>query len=569
MASSRKRELHVESSWRMVEGGENDSFDTSILHDDDDLLLSGGSDPSQFTGSQPFSFGGSQPFSIGGSQDETLENFLHKAEQDEQVLLRSPFRPSVPQSVRQSSRDALRYRSPEPEFYMPTVEVDSPRRTGARVSKPAPPELPGLRQRRQTATQSRRGRYRETETSEKAPSFGDRLSQSIPGALFDALAWVFGLVRLAFRYAQKPLAVFLALYLTFGGLIMVQNMAARSISTALSPICRLPGASWLDLPFCSVDVPPGNTRVEFEGLVQVQDRLEQVLEKSVQGASLPAELRRTSLSVRDLRTLLRYSKVARKDELMLELDGLVLALQQAWEKAVKFNSAIPSAIDQIIYTNQWTSRFLDALQEEEENPGLLSQWANWVFSPFQPTAYSELELVNKYIEHTAFVSQMIEKVLAQAETLLSIFTNAEDHLDAIYNIVASSEASLRGQREEILFQLWTMLGGNARKLHNLEQQLSTLRHVNAHRSDVVGYLSELVVELGNINAGLIELREVVSGPELSRGTAEARPLSIHIDIINSGVKRLQGASKRFKEQQEQRVEQAQARENGDGRMIDG
>src|SRR4051812_35101480 len=118
MAGSRKRELHVESSWRMVEG-ENDSFDTSILHDDDNIITSSASDPSQFSGSQPFSFG-SQPFSISGSQDDQLQNFLDKAETDEQVILKSPFRPSVPSSVRQSSRENMRHRSPDPEFIMPT-----------------------------------------------------------------------------------------------------------------------------------------------------------------------------------------------------------------------------------------------------------------------------------------------------------------------------------------------------------------------------------------------------------------------------------------------------------------
>ncbi len=40
----RKQHIPVESSWRMVEGGENDSFDTTIVRDEEDeeLILSSG-----------------------------------------------------------------------------------------------------------------------------------------------------------------------------------------------------------------------------------------------------------------------------------------------------------------------------------------------------------------------------------------------------------------------------------------------------------------------------------------------------------------------------------------------
>lgn len=119
----RRQEVPIESSWRMVEG-EHDSFDTSIVPDDEDLYLS--SQPSQLSS-------GSQGQSFGNSQDDSLQSFLSKAE-DEQVILRSPFRPSVPSSIRHPSRETVKHRSPDPEFVMPSVEIDSPRRGGTRSS---------------------------------------------------------------------------------------------------------------------------------------------------------------------------------------------------------------------------------------------------------------------------------------------------------------------------------------------------------------------------------------------------------------------------------------------------
>ena len=102
--------MPVESSWRMVEGSENDSFDTSIVQDpyEDDLIVSSG--PSQFSAS-------SQDFSIG-SQD-SIRDFANGADED-QIIMRAPFRPSVA-TTRHTSMDDDR--TPVPEFFMPTIEV--------------------------------------------------------------------------------------------------------------------------------------------------------------------------------------------------------------------------------------------------------------------------------------------------------------------------------------------------------------------------------------------------------------------------------------------------------------
>ncbi|CAK7198557.1 hypothetical protein SEUCBS139899_001220 [Sporothrix eucalyptigena] len=173
--------LPVESSWRMVDG-ENDSFDTSIVpsffgpggddgldtNDDDPFVSSSGAPSQQSAASADtgarrglprttstasrgaissqedrISLGGdSFSGSIGGSQDDDIHSFLRKAENgenDERVLLRSPFQPSLPSSVRQSplsagkaakqmtdssSRLGREFQTPEPEFRMPTIGMD-------------------------------------------------------------------------------------------------------------------------------------------------------------------------------------------------------------------------------------------------------------------------------------------------------------------------------------------------------------------------------------------------------------------------------------------------------------
>ncbi len=590
MASSRSHGLPVESSWRMVEG-EHDSFDTSIVPDDEDMVVS--SNPSQFSG------GSQGQFSIGGSQDDDIHDFLSKAE-DEQVILRSPFQPSVPSAARQSPRagSGNRHKSPEPQFYMPTVDIESPRRASGRSSRTARPgDGAALRQRQPAATGSPVKRTRAAMAGRRRsgpdagfqpqPGLGDRLSQALPGALFDAAAWVLGVLGLALRYAQKPLAILLAVYFFFGGLIIAQNMATKSIYTSLSPVCRLPGVSWLDLPFCPKMAPDGERGgrssasaggggrrpVEFDGLMGVQERFEEVLEKSASGVSLPMEMKRSEASIRDLRTMVRYSTLQSKDELVLEFDGFIDTARGASNDLQKFNTHVGSAVDSVISINRWTSRYLDGLAHEREaqQQGWLSGLAGWAFAPFQPAVFSERSLLDKYVEHTALVSDKIAGLIVEAQAVLRQLSKAEDHLGIIYDFVTRTQKTVQSRKDEILWTLWTLVGANTRHLHNLNTQLTLLRQVDSQRTDAVRQVSELIVELEKIQAGLGDLRDRVAEPEIARAATRGAyiPLSVHIETIDRGVERLERARSRIRAVENDRIRQVLARGGQvDERLID-
>ncbi|KAL2178778.1 uncharacterized protein P884DRAFT_258060 [Thermothelomyces heterothallicus CBS 202.75] len=574
--SSARQECRPESSWRVVEGGENDSFDTSILHDDEDFTISSGS---QATGSQPFSMSGSQPWSIGGSQDDSIENFLSKAEEDEQVLLRSPFRPSVPKEVRDSSRENLGHRSPEPEFYMPRVDVESPRRastwSSATVRAAAPPSSPPelrRRQRRASGSPEKERRAREGEQPSTAPAAG--VSTTLPAAIINALSWAFGVLGLALRYAQKPLAVLVSLYITLGGVIVLQNMATKSLYTSLSPICRIPGVSWMDLPFCP-DLKPtredgeGHKQpVEFDKLMDVQGQFERVAEMTAERVSLPMEMKRSEASIRDLRSVVRHSNLINKEELVLEFDGFIDRSQMATSVLQRFNTRVTSTVDWLIMMNRWTARNLEPFDlnggHPDDHGGLLGAWTSWLFSPFQPTLLSERYLLDRYVEHTALVSDKIAGLILEARSILHTLARAEEHLDNIYSFVTRTQQTVQSRRDDVLWTLWTLVGGNRRRLDSLDGQLTLLKQVDAQRSDAVRQVSELIVELEKIQAGLGDLRERVG---LVRERDEV-PLSVHIDSINRGVERLEAARARIQAVEEDRMREVLARGKVEEKLID-
>lgn len=557
----------------MVEG-EHDSFDTSIVPDeflDEDIILSSG--PSQLSNLSQLSGLSSQSngdWNIGSSQDNsTIQDFITKAD-DERVIMRSPFQPSVPGAARRPPRTQNNGdRLPEPEFYMPKVDVDSPYRASSTGSgRTVKPMNNGNLQQRWSANPTARRQPAPksifANQGPPPPSIGHRLSTSLAHALYDILEWAFGVVGMTFRFAQRPLALALAIYFVFGTLILASNWLTQSFYVAISPICNIPGLNYVvDLPFCpSIPNGPdgqGGNSVDFDSLMDVQGNFEQVLEKSTNGASLPLDMRRSLSSMHDLRTMVLYSDFAIKDTLLLELDGFITVAPKSIHRLQAFNVHVGAAVDSVIGINMWTTGHLNRMIARDQEPrSWLEDMARTVFAPFLPAALSEHELMAQYIQHTEYVSEKIQELLVEADAVLQVFQVAEAHLDGIRDIVAHARSDFRKEQEgDFLLNLVSMLGYDLGRFRGINKQLKLMSTVESNRMMAVAQVTTLVHDLQGIQAQLDALRAEVRKP----GAAAARggglpPLSAHIYTIDLGIERLRTASKRLRAVEDERIQEA-------------
>ncbi|EFW98597.1 hypothetical protein CMQ_4449 [Grosmannia clavigera kw1407] len=205
--------LAVESSWRMVDG-EHDSFDTSVVPLEDDLFLSSGQPSQESQESQE-------------SQDDDIQTFLRRAEDDDddpRVLLRSPFQPSLPSSA---------YRTPEPEFHMPSVDVGVNHR-----GSPAQRDRPSSHCSNQTVLTAATATNATTKTTTITTAKTTTTTSSPKTTL-----------RL------PSVALFVAVLVGCGTLFGPggpANSTARSIyAEAVVPTCSIPAVAWLNLDVCA------------------------------------------------------------------------------------------------------------------------------------------------------------------------------------------------------------------------------------------------------------------------------------------------------------------------------
>lgn len=544
----------------MVEGGDNDSFDTAIIQDpfeDDAIVFSSQSQQSHQTTS-------SQAPSVA-SQD-SIRDFANNADED-QVILRAPFHPSLPSRHVSMDKD----QTPVPEFFMPSIDVDN-QHSGYRSA------IKGSRLIRRRGnhqedrdTTPRQSRYRRAEPQKK-PSLSERFATSVPEFLFDTAAWILGTLRMALRYAQWPLAILLGIYLSIGACMMAKDALIHSVTTPLAPLCSIPGASMLNLPFCP-DTPYSSARngssvVEFDELMNVQAQFEKVLEDSAQGVSLPMDMKRSEASVRDLRTMVKYSELPTRGELVHEFDNYIETVRASANDLQMFNTHVGSAVDSVISINRWTSRYIDSIaMNREANNNMLSRVSDWLFSPFQVSVFDEQPLLEKYIEHTALVSDKIANLIVEAQAILRLLNQAENSLELINEHVVQTNNVVKEKHNEVFWDIWTLVGANNRRLHNLKAQLGLLKQVESQRTSAIQRLDSLVHDLFDIQTKLSDLRDRVAAPELLSDTAI--PLTVHIETINAGVERLEAARSRIRAEENERLQQALQRSREDDRLIDG
>lgn len=387
-------------------------------------------------------------------------------------------------------------------------------------------------------------------------------------------AWTCDILGGALHALKTPISILIAGWLLVGILVFLRNMLFSSVYSALSPVCRIPGASFLNLPMCQSPVSiqySGNEPppVQFDQLMSVQNKFEAVLQESAGGVSLPLDMKRGETSIRDLRQVVRFSQLHSKNELVLEFDSFIATARIASYDLQKFNSHVGRGVDNILATARWTKRVLDSIAERDGARGVIVSFFNdRLLAPFQPIKFTEDALLDQYIQHTRVVEEEINRLVMEAQALLIILQNLEDRLDVIHGIAVRDNLHAQGSRAEVLSQLWTMLGGNRSKLGKFDSQLRLLGQVNIYRQNAIAHVSGTLVRLQGMGAELEELRERVGGVELLGGKGRV-PLSLHIENIEMGVERLERGRKGAKELESEELKKSLEKAKRNERMIEG
>ncbi|TID26595.1 hypothetical protein E2P81_ATG01067 [Venturia nashicola] len=441
-------------------------------------------------------------------------------------------------SRRRSARLSSGTNSAEPELIMPSLHSmeDS--------FSPRPPQASSIRSRKTKSPThtTQPAAKRNPRTKRRVDTNSDQ--SSTPGIVWDqviapVVGYLMGIFGHALVHLKPVFGAFLAVFL----LIQLARLAFK-IPFSFNPLgalnitpmnfipspCSIPIVSTL-MPFCEAPSPQFAQPVEFDELVTVQAQFEDVLDSAVQGSLLPVDMKRSEAAVRDLKHVVKYSNLPSRESLLFEFQNFIELARTTSDDLTKFNSRIGRAVDQIINVNRHTLQVIDGFKESDASRGAISRFF------FGSVGLTDQNLLNQYLKHTSQVEDQILNLITEAEALKRLLDILDDHLDAIQDIVTRDGVNLQNSKDKLLSELWGKLGGHRNEVSKKDEQLGLLNSVNIYRRQAWAHVTTTIVKLQAIEAGLVDLRERVAGPEVLG--LEMVPLEQHISIIQMGVERLE------------------------------
>lgn len=374
--------------------------------------------------------------------------------------------------------------------------------------------------------------------------------------LWGTLSFALEILSKVLWMVKVPLTWFFALYLIAIILSFGYRYAARTVFSALEPLCVLPGIYRLDLPFCIYLAPgqswatnsPPKPEIRFPELIEVQTHFSGVLEESVGGSALALDLKNSEVAVRDLNTLVRVSDLLCKDELSARLEDFVSSAKATSRGLTRFGSKVGGVVDSLLAMDEYAIRLLEAV-EDRRLTGTAASFTGLLLYPFRTpydTARVEAEVLETFIQASAVMDGSIRRLVADATAVLADLDDLENQLTVVDEVISRERRVISTEQSEVLAEIWTLVGGNRRKLANFSSNRNLLAAISGYRARALAHVSASLIQLQQMQADLEDLRDRVAVPALL-GDAEmagAVPLEVQVGSIRKGVERLsEGMSK--------------------------
>ncbi|KAL1742290.1 hypothetical protein HDZ31DRAFT_84249 [Schizophyllum fasciatum] len=322
------------------------------------------------------------------------------------------------------------------------------------------------------------------------------------------------------------------------------------MKAALSPLCILPGIS--STPLCyTPPMPPDGARVpqvgNFPEMMHTQNKFEQLLEDTAGGASLSLELKKAEIATRDLTTLVRVSNLKSKESLGTVLVDIVDEAKKTGRGLHRLGIKVIRAVDEVIAANNAALHTIEAAQDRDSSFSFsdLVLWA-------PKRDVGEIVRVT-FTQAMEVQSQAMARLLVELTARLADLDRLEELLDLLHEVVAREDKTLTAEKDELLAQLWTFLGGNRKELREQDDHLALLRALGGYRKEARAQVVGALHTLQSMEAEMEDLRDRVSAPNLAAQAGLDIPVRVHIDSIRDSLVRLKDRRIKAREDEEEGV----------------
>ncbi|KAL0960218.1 hypothetical protein HGRIS_011852 [Hohenbuehelia grisea] len=335
----------------------------------------------------------------------------------------------------------------------------------------------------------------------------------------------------------------------FTSLTGIISLAISPVHFALSPICGLPFfsatvfcLSYQRSPRESFPAPP--QAADYLALVDVQTA---ALEELLRGATLTAsdsiDLRLAEITTRDLVSIVRYSTLHYKEDLIEHLVGFADACKKVLRGLQSMRSKVSGVVDSVLTVNEYALHSIEqALQKRWSLAKLF-----WPSDTAAATIATEAIVAATFHEAMAVLTSQLHGMLAHLNHSLAELDHLESHLPALHEIIAHENTTLSEERTDILANPLTFFGAHRRLLNKYATHLELLNQLDLWSMLVRSRVGNALQTVISLSATVDDLKVRTSlplvGPPIS--------IAVHLRSLQNGLEKLrQGHSFHQVEQQE-------------------
>jgi hypothetical protein len=316
----------------------------------------------------------------------------------------------------------------------------------------------------------------------------------------------------------------------------------HSFQKALSPVCLVPFSSYV-VPFCShLDREPrnGTREADLEEVMKIQTGFQEILSQSQDAYKLPWMMTDTRAAMRDLKGVIKYSRLPSKNLLVVEFDYFDEVARQASYDLQSYNSEVGATVDRIIYSNEYTKQVLEGLRANDEATGALERFLASMnpLNAFRPPRSLHQAVFEEYLRQVDDMKKKVDALIKSGENVSALFDTLEKELGTIRDIAARDDSKVSRNHDELLAQLYTRLGGNAMTRKDLQRQLDLLKSVRQQNNLAFKHVAGVLLKLRAISRSLDDLRDTIAEP-LAVGYKTEIPLERYLDLVEQSTRRLQ------------------------------
>jgi hypothetical protein len=173
----------------------------------------------------------------------------------------------------------------------------------------------------------------------------------------------------------------------------------------------------------------------------------------------------------------------------------------------------------ILAVNDYALHAIEAATEKANSLSLSS------FLPWKREPPAHAVIISNFESAMSTLSANMERLIVEAEVSLSQLARLEERLTVLHETLAREGNAVGEARDELLADLWTMLGGNKAKRRNLDAHGRLLAELAVYRRRALAHVAGALQTLAGMEADMDELRARVATPEIA---GSAIPPEVHM-----------------------------------------